>query len=57
LALGLDTQKIQKAGLIEQVGKRSPNNSIVHKSVAALVREGNPKQINGQTWQRDGVRH
>lgn len=49
LALALDTTKIEKAGLI-QTGweKEAPNNSIVHKSVAALVtREGNPKSIEG----------
>ncbi|MBE9224488.1 sulfate ABC transporter substrate-binding protein [Phormidium sp. LEGE 05292] len=51
LALELDTQKIEQAGLI-QPGWQSeaPNNSIVTKSVAALVtREGNPKGIKG--WQ------
>jgi len=58
LALALDTQKIQKAGLIEPGWeKEAPNNSIVHKSVAALVtREGNPKGI--KTWAdlaKDGV--
>lgn len=51
LALALDTQKIEKAGLIETGWeKEAPNNSIVHKSVAALVtREGNPKGIEGWT--------
>jgi sulfate transport system substrate-binding protein len=58
LALALDTQKIEKAGLIEPGWeKEAPNNSIVHKSVAALVtREGNPKGI--KTWAdlaKDGV--
>lgn len=49
LALALDTQKIEKAGLIEAGWeKEAPNNSIVHKSVAALVtREGNPKGVKG----------
>lgn len=47
LALALDTQKIEKAGLIDTGWEtEAPNNSIVHKSVAALVtREGNPKGI------------
>lgn len=49
LALALDTQKIEKAGLIDTGWEtEAPNNSIVHKSVAALVtREGNPKGIKG----------
>ena len=50
LALALDTNKIEKAGLI-QAGweKEAPNDSIVSKSVAAIVtREGNPKGI--KTW-------
>jgi sulfate transport system substrate-binding protein len=49
LALALDTKKIEKAGLI-QAGweKEAPNDSIVTKSVAALVvRDGNPKNIQG----------
>jgi len=47
LALALDTQKIEKAGLIEPGWEtEAPNDSIVHSSVAALVtREGNPKNI------------
>ena len=58
LALALDTKKIEQAGLIEPGWeKEAPNNSIVHKSVAALVtREGNPKGI--KTWAdlaKDGV--
>ncbi len=58
LALALDTQRIEKAGLIEPGWeKEAPNNAIVHKSVAALVtRDGNPKGI--KTWAdlaRDGV--
>jgi sulfate/thiosulfate transport system substrate-binding protein len=49
LALALDTQKIEKAKLIEPGWeKEAPNGSIVTKSVAALVtREGNPKNIKG----------
>lgn len=59
LALALDTQKIEKAGLIEPGWeKEAPNDSIVTKSVAALVvREGNPKNIQG--WEdltRDDVK-
>jgi sulfate/thiosulfate-binding protein len=51
LALALDTQKIEEAGLIDPGWENeAPNGAIVHKSVAALVtREGNPKQI--ETWQ------
>ncbi|WP_242541201.1 sulfate ABC transporter substrate-binding protein [Phormidium pseudopriestleyi] len=51
LALALDTQQIEKAGLIQPGWEEeAPNNAIVHKSVAALVtRPGNPKAIN--TWQ------
>jgi sulfate transport system substrate-binding protein len=50
LALALDTKKIEKAGLIEPGWeKEAPNDSIVTKSVAAIVtREGNPKGI--KTW-------
>jgi sulfate/thiosulfate transport system substrate-binding protein len=49
LALALDTQKIEKANLIQPGWeKEAPNGSIVTKSVAALVtREGNPKNIEG----------
>lgn len=49
LALALDTQKIEKAGLIQPGWeKEAPNDSIVHRSVAALVtREGNPKNVSG----------
>lgn len=49
LALALDTQKIEKAGLIQPGWeKEAPNDSIVHRSVAALVtREGNPKNVQG----------
>ncbi|NJN56631.1 MAG: sulfate ABC transporter substrate-binding protein [Leptolyngbyaceae cyanobacterium SL_5_9] len=51
LALALDTQKIEEAGLIESGWEEeAPNGSIVHTSVAALVtREGNPKAVQG--WQ------
>jgi sulfate/thiosulfate transport system substrate-binding protein len=47
LALGLDLKKIEKAGLINPGWeKEAPNNSIVSKSVAALItRPGNPKNI------------
>lgn len=47
LALALDTQKIEKAGLIQPGWEKEvPNNGIVSKSVAVLVtREGNPKGI------------
>jgi sulfate/thiosulfate transport system substrate-binding protein len=50
LALALDIKKIEKAGLIESGWeKKLPNNSIVHKSVAAIVtRAENPKNI--QDW-------
>lgn len=59
LALALDTQKIQKAGLIAPGWEsEAPNNAIVTKSVGALVtREGNPKNI--QNWQdlgKNGVK-
>ncbi|HEY9626569.1 MAG TPA: sulfate ABC transporter substrate-binding protein [Coleofasciculaceae cyanobacterium] len=47
LALALDTQKIEQAGLIQPGWEQeAPNGAIVHKSVAALVtRDGNPKGI------------
>lgn len=50
LALALDTQKLEQAGFIQPGWEQElPNNSIVSKSVAALVvREGNPKGI--KTW-------
>jgi sulfate/thiosulfate transport system substrate-binding protein len=59
LALALDTQKIEKAGLIQPGWEKEvPNNGIVSKSVAALVtRPGNPKGI--KTWDdlgKDGVK-
>lgn len=58
LALPLDVNKIQQAGLIKPGWEiKSPRNGIVSRSVAAIVtREGNPKNIN--TWQdlaKDGV--
>ena len=59
LALALDTKKIEKAGLIEAGWeKEAPNDSIVHKSVAALVtREGNPKNVKGWSdLSKDGVK-
>jgi sulfate/thiosulfate transport system substrate-binding protein len=47
LALALDTNRIQKAGLIESGWQaRTPNNGIVAKTVVAIaVRPGNPKNI------------
>ncbi|WP_016871891.1 sulfate ABC transporter substrate-binding protein [Fischerella thermalis] len=50
LALALDTQKIEKAGLIEPGWEKElPNNAVVSRSVAALItRPGNPKNI--KTW-------
>lgn len=58
LALALDTQKIEKAGLIEPGWEEElPNESIVHSSVAVFVtRDGNPKGV--QTWEdlgKEGV--
>jgi sulfate/thiosulfate transport system substrate-binding protein len=48
LALALDTQKIQQAGLIRPGWEnRAPNRGIVTRSLVALeTREGNPKKIN-----------
>ncbi|GAX42060.1 sulfate ABC transporter periplasmic sulfate-binding protein [Tolypothrix sp. NIES-4075] len=59
LALPLDVNKIQQAGLIKSNWEnRAPRNGIVSRSVAAIVtREGNPKGIN--TWAdlaKDGVK-
>lgn len=50
LALALDTQAIEEAGLIEPGWEdEAPNNAIIHRSVASLItREGNPKNI--QSW-------
>ena len=59
LALALDTQKIEEAGLIQPGWeKKFPNNGIVSKSVAALVtREGNPKGIkNWADLAKDNVK-
>ncbi|MCY7407707.1 MAG: sulfate ABC transporter substrate-binding protein [Alkalinema sp. CAN_BIN05] len=58
LALGLDTGKIQKEGLIDAGWeKKFPNSSVVSKSVAAIVtREGNPKDIKDfSDLSKDGV--
>jgi sulfate transport system substrate-binding protein len=51
LALALDTERIEKAGLIRPGWEqRTPNSGIVTRSVIALVtRPGNPKKI--KTWQ------
>jgi sulfate transport system substrate-binding protein len=59
LALSGDTQKIEKAGLIQPGWEKEvPNNAIVSKSVAAIItRPGNPKGI--KTWtdlEKDGVK-
>ena len=59
LSLAGDTQKIEKAGLIQPGWeKKVPNNAIVSKTVAALVtRPDNPKGI--KTWSdltKDGVK-
>ncbi|MBD2245844.1 sulfate ABC transporter substrate-binding protein [Nostoc sp. FACHB-888] len=59
LALPLDVNKIQQAGLIKSGWEiKAPRNGIVSRSVAAIVtREGNPKSIN--TWAdlaKDGVK-
>ncbi|MEJ6486451.1 sulfate ABC transporter substrate-binding protein [Nostoc punctiforme UO1] len=59
LALPLDVNKIQQAGLIKSGWEiKSPRSGIVSRSVAAIVtREGNPKGIN--TWAdlaKDGVK-
>ncbi len=59
LALALDTQKIEKAGLIQPGWeKEAPNEGIVSKSVAGIVtREGNPKNIkNWEDLSKDGVK-
>ncbi|PSF34993.1 sulfate ABC transporter substrate-binding protein [Aphanothece hegewaldii CCALA 016] len=49
LALALDTKKIEKAGLIQPGWEKElPNDSIVHRSVAALVeRDG---KLNVKKW-------
>lgn len=58
LALALDVDKIEQAGLIESGWeKEAPNSGTVSKSVAALVtREGNPKGVkNWADLAKDGV--
>ena len=58
LALGLDTSKLEKEGLIDAGWeKKFPNDSVVSKSVAAIVtREGNPKGIKDfSDLSKDGV--
>ncbi|WP_245940123.1 sulfate ABC transporter substrate-binding protein [Stenomitos frigidus] len=49
LALGLDTGRLQKAGLVNAGWEKElPNESVVTRSVVALVtRAGNPKGIKG----------
>ncbi len=48
LALALDTQKIEEAGLIEPGWEAElPNESIVHRSVAALVFRDNNQNVKG----------
>ncbi|TAF55442.1 MAG: sulfate ABC transporter substrate-binding protein [Oscillatoriales cyanobacterium] len=48
LALALDTQKIEEAGLIEPGWEAElPNESIVHRSVAALVLRDNQQNVKG----------
>ncbi|GAB4210554.1 MAG: sulfate ABC transporter substrate-binding protein [Synechococcales cyanobacterium] len=49
LALALDTNRIQEAGLIQPGWEKEvPNDGIVTRSVAVIVtREGNPKGIQG----------
>lgn len=59
LALALDIQKIEQAGLIKQGWEReAPKAGVVTRSVAAIVtRPGNPKGINN--WEdlaKDGVK-
>lgn len=57
LALALDTKKIEEAGLIQPGWEQElPNDSIVHKSVAALVKRDEQIQLNN--WSdltKDGV--
>jgi sulfate transport system substrate-binding protein len=46
LALALDTQKIEKAGLIQSGWEKElPNDSIVHKSVGAIVKRDNNVKV------------
>lgn len=47
LALAMDTQKIEKAGLIDPGWEQEfPNESIVHKSVAAIVKRDENVQVS-----------
>ncbi len=47
LALALDTQKIEKAGLIQPGWEQElPNESIVHRSVAAIVKRDEQVKVN-----------
>jgi sulfate/thiosulfate transport system substrate-binding protein len=47
LALALDTQKIEKAGLIQPGWEQElPNESIVHRSVAAIVKRDDQVKVN-----------
>jgi sulfate/thiosulfate transport system substrate-binding protein len=57
LALALDTKKIEEAGLIEPNWEQElPNESIVHKSVAAIVtRDDSVKVSKWSDLQNDGV--
>ena len=58
LAVGSDVSKIEQEGLIDAGWeKKFPNDSVVSKSVAAIVtREGNPKGIKDfSDFSRDGV--
>jgi sulfate/thiosulfate transport system substrate-binding protein len=58
LALALDTQKIEKAGLIKPGWEvKLPNDSIVHRSVAALVtRQGKPPITKWSDLAKPGVK-
>ncbi|GAB4225606.1 MAG: sulfate ABC transporter substrate-binding protein [Stanieria sp.] len=57
LALALDTKKIEAAGLIEPGWEKElPNDSIVHKSVVALVkRDDNVKVSQWSDLAKDGI--
>ncbi|MBR8826455.1 MAG: sulfate ABC transporter substrate-binding protein [Gomphosphaeria aponina SAG 52.96 = DSM 107014] len=56
LALALDTKKIEKAGLIQPGWEQElPNDSIVHKSVAALVTRENIKVTNWSDLARNDI--
>lgn len=58
LALALDTKKIEKAGLIQPGWEKElPNESIVHRSVAALVeRDSNLNVKNWSDLARDDIK-